>query len=180
HHAIDAYLSMIVGNYLYQVYPNLRRMFVYGEFKKFSSNAEESAHDVARRVKSMNFLDDLLRGTHGDNIYCRSTGEIVFNRNDIISKLKQAYSFKQMLVTQEVFTRKSALFDQTVYPSPEIDLKKRSGLIPRKKGMDPEIYGGYAHNQDSYFVLAKIEKVKGYTLQIVGVPIRSLEIINKA
>ncbi|MBT8990517.1 type II CRISPR RNA-guided endonuclease Cas9, partial [Lactobacillus delbrueckii subsp. bulgaricus] len=48
HHAIDAYLSTIVGNYLYQVYPNLRRMFVYGEFKKFSSNDEESAHDVAR------------------------------------------------------------------------------------------------------------------------------------
>ncbi|MDD6420737.1 MAG: type II CRISPR RNA-guided endonuclease Cas9 [Lactobacillus delbrueckii] len=180
HHAIDAYLSTIVGNYLYQVYPNLRRMFVYGEFKKFSSNAEESAHEVARRVKSMNFLDDLLRGTQGDNIYCRSTGEIVFNRNDIISKLKQAYSFKQMLVTQEVFTRKSALFDQTVYPSPERDSKKRSGLIPRKKGMDTEIYGGYSGNKDAYFVLAEAVKEKGHSLQIVGVPIRALNTLKNS
>lgn len=178
HHAIDAYLSTVVGNYLYQVYPNLRRMFVYGEFKKFSSNAEESAHDVARRVKSMNFLDDLLRGTLDDNIYCRSTGEIVFNRNDIISKLKQAYSFKQMLVTQEVFTRKSELFDQTVYPSPERDSKKRSGLIPRKKGMDTEIYGGYSSNNDAYFVLAEVVKDKGHALQIVGVPIRALSTLK--
>lgn len=180
HHAIDAYLSTVVGNYLYQVYPNLRRMFVYGEFKKFSSNAGESAHAVARRVKSMNFLDDLLRGTHNDNIYCRSTDEIVFSRNDIISKLKQAYSFKQMLVTQEVFTRKSELFDQTVYPSPERDSKKRSGLIPRKKGMDTEIYGGYSGNKDAYFVLAEAVKEKGHSLQIIGVPIRALNTLKNS
>ena len=175
HHAIDAYLSTIVGNYLYQVYPNLRRLFVYGEFKKFGHGAEESTHQVVRRVKSMNFLDDLLRGKNGDDIFCRSTGEIVFSRKDIISKLKQAYSFKQMLVTQEVFTKKSALFDQTVYPSPARDSKARTGLIPRKQGMDTEIYGGYSHKQDAYFVLAEVIKSKGHTLQVVGIPIRALE-----
>lgn len=179
HHAIDAYLSTIVGNYLYQVYPNLRRLFVYGEFKKFGHGAEESTHQVVRRVKSMNFLDDLLRGKNGDDIFCRSTGEIVFSRKDIISKLKQAYSFKQMLVTQEVFTKKSALFNQTVYPSPSRDSKKRSGLFPRKKGMPTEIYGGYSHNQDAYFALVQVVKNKGYSLQIVGIPIRFLDSLRQ-
>ena len=85
-----------------------------------------------------------------------------------------------MLVTQEVFTRKSALFDQTVYPSPERDSKKRSGLIPRKKGMDTEIYGGYSGNKDAYFVLAEAVKEKGHTLQIVGVPIRALNTLKNS
>lgn len=180
HHAIDAYLSTIVGNYLYQVYPNLRRLFVYGEFKKFSHGEEESSHQAVRRAKSMNFLDDLLRGKHGDDIYCRSTGEIVFSRKDIISKLKQAYSFKQMLVTQEVFTKKSALFDQTVYPSPARDSKTRSGLIPRKQGMDTELYGGYSGNKDAFFALADVEKKKGHTLRIVGIPVRDFESLKNA
>ncbi|MCZ3866390.1 type II CRISPR RNA-guided endonuclease Cas9, partial [Lactobacillus crispatus] len=41
HHAIDAYLTTICGNLLYQAYPKLRPFFVYGQFKKFSSDPKK-------------------------------------------------------------------------------------------------------------------------------------------
>ena len=34
HHAVDAYLTAFAGHYLYQRYPKLRPMFVYGDYAK--------------------------------------------------------------------------------------------------------------------------------------------------
>lgn len=166
HHAIDAYLTTIVGNYLYQVYPKLRKFFVYGQFKKFSDS------DVLKHMKHFNFLSGLTKEGETDEIKISGTDEVVFKRSEIIKKLKEAYNFKYMNVSQETRRMSGALFNQTIYPTTKRDTAKNRSLIPIKNDLDPEIYGGYSGNKDAYLALVKIEKAKDTIYKVFGIPVR--------
>lgn len=58
----------------------------------------------------------------------------------------------------------------------QIPLKKTSNpekQIPKKKGLKPELYGGYSGEQDAYFcVVGYLDKKGRKTYSIVGIPIR--------
>ncbi|MEB3363938.1 Cas9 endonuclease PAM-interacting domain-containing protein [Lactobacillus sp. R2/2] len=53
-------------------------------------------------------------------------------------------------------------------------------MIPKGKGLDPAIYGGYSGNTDAYMVIVKIEKTKETLYKVVGVPMRALASLKKA
>ena len=55
HHAVDAYLSAFVGQYLYNRYPKLQPYFVYGQFKKFDKQSTR----IGMKTNHFNFLYDL-------------------------------------------------------------------------------------------------------------------------
>ncbi|MCZ3622702.1 type II CRISPR RNA-guided endonuclease Cas9 [Lactobacillus mulieris] len=173
HHAIDAYLTTIVGNYLYQVYPKLRPYFVYGQFKKFN---QDKNIDILKRLKNFNFLRQLIFNTD-DNIYISGTKEIVFNKKDIVHKLETAYGYKYMNISRECCQKTSSLFDQTLYAH---NSNVKNSLIPKKKGLPTEIYGGYSGNKDSFFVLVKIVKKRTNLYRIVGIPTRELDKLNSS
>lgn len=90
-----------------------------------------------------------------DNIYISGTKEIVFNKKDIIHKLETAYGYKYMNISRECYQETSSLFNQTLYAH---NSSVKNSLIPKKKGLPTEIYGGYSGNKDSFFVLVKIVK----------------------
>lgn len=62
----------------------------------------------------------------------------------------------------------SMFYDQT--------LKSKDGnpekLIPKKKGLKPELYGGYTGEQDAYFCIIEYLKGKKRDTRLVGIPIR--------
>lgn len=62
----------------------------------------------------------------------------------------------------------SSFYDQT--------LKSKDGnpekLIPKKKGLNPELYGGYNKEQDAYFCIIEYLKGKKRETRLVGIPIR--------
>lgn len=178
HHAIDAYLTAITANYLYQVYPKYRPFFVYGQYKKFT-NDPDLLNGILNNAKSFNYLYQLTEGKN-DEIHISHSQEVVFSRKDIIGKLKRAYGFKYMLVTQEVSRWDEALYNQTLYPNPDRDKKTRKGLIPRAKGMDPSIYGGYSGSKNTFLSLIKIQDPKGDKYKIVGVPMTAIGKLKKA
>lgn len=178
HHAIDAYLSAICGNLLYQVYPYLRPFFVYGQYKKFSSDPkkEKIIYDKTRKY---NFISQIFENK-GNDIISLETKEKVFDKKDIIEKLKHAYDYKYMLVSREIETRDQEMFKMTVYPRLSRDTKKSRNLIPKKKDMPTEIYGGYTNNSDAYMVIARINKKKETEYRVFGVPMRELVNLRKA
>lgn len=49
---------------------------------------------------------------------------------------------------------------------------KTQKLIPRKKGQDPKLYGGYSGEKDAYFCIIEYLKGKGTSLQLIGIPVR--------
>lgn len=167
HHAIDAYLSAICGNLLYQNYPNLRPFFVYGQYKKFSSDPDKEK-EIFNKTRKFSFISQILKNKSE-------------NSKEIAEKLKRAYQFKYMLVSRETETRDQEMFKMTVYPRFSNDtVKAPRNLIPKKMGMSPDIYGGYTNNSDAYMVIVRIDKKKGTEYKILGVPTRELVNLKKA
>jgi len=178
HHAIDAYLSAICGNLLYQVYPKLRPFFVYGQYKKFSSDPQKEK-DVFDKTRRFDFISQIFESDN-NIIISLETKKKVFDKKDIIEKLKHAYDYKYMLVSRETETRDQEMFKMTVYPRLSRDTKKSRNLIPKKKDMPTEIYGGYTNNSDAYMVIARINKKKETEYRVFGVPMRELVNLRKA
>ena len=185
HHAIDAYLSIICGNFLYQVYPKYRPYFVYGKYKKFSQDPDLQK-DLIKHFKGFTFMWPLLRKDNSERkapeeIKENNSDRIVFYKHpDIFDKLRKAYNYKYMLVSRETTTENSGLFDVTIYPRGERDLAKTRKLIPKGNGLDPKIYGGYSGNTDAYMVIVKIDKAKESIYKVIGVPMRALASLNQA
>ena len=90
HHAIDAYLTTICGNFLYQVYPDLRPFFVYGQFKKFSSNPDLEKQAL-KKHKKFDFIWPLLKKKDApEEIHQFEMGPVVFHKHeDIFNKLSK-------------------------------------------------------------------------------------------
>ncbi|MDF7672722.1 type II CRISPR RNA-guided endonuclease Cas9 [Lactobacillus sp. ESL0701] len=185
HHAIDAYLSTVCGNFLYQVYPKLQPFFVYGKYKKFSSNPDLEK-DIIRSTRTFDFIWPLLKKDKSDEpapeeIYEFKTDKVVFHKHaDIFDKLRKAYNYKYMLVSRDTTVRSGELYDQTIYPVPNRDIKERSKLISKAKGLNPDIYGGYSGNKDAYMAIVRIDKAKDTIYKVVGVPMRALVDLKKA
>ena len=68
----------------------------------------------------------------------------------------------------------------TVYPRTERDTAKTRSLIPKAKGLDPAIYGGYSNNATAYMTIVKIYSNKDITYKVVGVPMRALADLKSA
>lgn len=177
HHAFDGYLSAFVGQYLYNRYPKLQPYFVYGQFKKFDKQSTR----IEMKLNHFNFLYDLEPDVKGakkkksDKIVNKDTGEIIASRKDLIEKLNRVYSYKFMLVSQQVFTRRGAMYDQTVYSA-----ESNKKLIPLKKGKRTEIYGGYSGNKDAYMAIVKLPGKKEDKYQVVGIPVRAVAKLKQA
>lgn len=172
HHAIDAYLSVICGNLLYQVYPNLRPFFVYGKYKKFSSDPQKE-NEILGRTRRFDFISKLFE-TKSNKIHVANNGPVVFDRVKIKKQLQRAYNFKYMLVSRETSTHNQEMFKMTLYPRSDRDTAKSRNLIPKAKNMPTKIYGGYSNNLDAYMAIVKINKKKSIEYRVVGVPMRAL------
>ena len=91
--------------------------------------------------------------------------QIVWNGEQSIAQVKKVLSKNNVHYTRYAFKRKGGLFDQN-------PLKKSAGLIPRKKGLDTEKYGGYNKSTASFFLLVKYtEVVKKAKDEVMLVPI---------
>lgn len=169
HHAMDAYLTAYVGDYLYLRYPKLRPYFVYGDFKK--------AEDQDLNIRNFNFLHDLKDNESLDKIVDSETGEIVWEKHESVKQLKKVYHYKFMLVSQEVYTRQDALFNQTIYPASDADKRK---LIPIKNNKPVDVYGGYSGNIDAYMAIVRVHGKKEDNYKVVGIPMRAVTKLKKA
>lgn len=96
--------------------------------------------------------------SHGEQLY--------WNGESDIAKVKKTMSKNAVHLTRYAFCRHGQFFDQQ-------PLKKNPDLIPLKKGLPPEKYGGYNKPTASFFVLAafKLKKKK----EVMLVPIKLLE-----
>ncbi|WP_103660676.1 type II CRISPR RNA-guided endonuclease Cas9 [Lactobacillus sp. HT06-2] len=178
HHAIDAYLSTISSNLLYQAYPKLRPFFVYGQYKKFSADPEKE-NQLLRSMRHFNFISNLLEQDNS-KIRAGKNGQVVFDRNKIKEQLQRAYNFKYMIVSRETSTRNQEMFQMTLYPRSDRDTAKSRNLIPKGKNLPTEIYGGYTGNSDAYLAIIKVNKKKGTEYRVVGVPMRALQRLTQA
>lgn len=174
HHAVDAYLTTFVGGYLYNRYPKLRNMFVYGDFKKFSDA------DDLKDIKTFNFLHDITNPSDDfvDTIYDEKSGEVILDRKHAIDTIKKIYNYKYMLIVREVSTKSGQLFNQTIYSAKKAN--SVSSPISIKNDLDPNIYGYKSGNVDHHMVIVKINNKGKEIYKVVGIPLREVQNLKNA
>lgn len=158
HHAHDAYISAIVGNYIGKRYPKLKDEFNYGEFLKASF--------ISKKNKFGFIIDGITRD------YVDENGEIIWEADKEVAKIKHIMEYKDCNVSKKTEELTGQFYNQTIS-------SKGIGLIPRKKDMPTELYGGYINVNKSYSVIIEYTKGKKTVKQLVGIPIYLSKLISK-
>jgi len=89
-------------------------------------------------------------------------GEVIWNHKKDLETVKKTYERNNIHLTKYAYSQKGGLFDQ-------MPVKKGSGQVCLKKGMDISKYGGYNKPTASFFVIAKY--LKGGKKEVSFVPV---------
>lgn len=163
HHAVDAYLTAFGSQYLYQRYPSLRRLFVYGQYLKIQASNNDW------HSKSLNLFRNLDQNDkyYQQYVVDKETGELIIDSQSQAEYVRKIQHYKIMLVSKETYQGSGAMFDATIYPA------KEDGLIPVKRGKSTKLYGGYSNEQPAFIAIVQIHAKKPQ-IKIVNFPIRGL------
>lgn len=164
HYGMDAYISTFLGHYLTVRYPKLESYFVYGQYVK------ADIFDKEKRLAHLNFLHD-LESEKVDEIIEPYSNEFIGKRKELIDKLKRAYEFKFMLISQAQTTNHGEFYGQTLFPANKHSDTVRT-LVPLKNDKDTEDYGGFSAEAQAYSILVKVNGKKETYYKLLKVPMR--------
>ena len=171
HHAVDAYLTAFAGHYLYQRYPKLRPMFVYGDYAKIYA-------DDLKRLRSVNLFHDLEKDQYNSGTAVNpETKEKIVDvdwLSDYVSKIQH---FKYMLISKAVYVKHGKLYDAKIAPASKVATKSNPIKIKNSKPVD--IYGAYTHEVAAYMAIVRVNGKKP-KYKVVSVPVRMLQRLKMA
>lgn len=147
HHAHDAYLTGVVANYIYQARPDLRNLWVYGEYQRQTKDAFKG--NTQRREDD--FLKQLLSGMEEDSWFNYLTGEIFAEKNTVLSNVAKTLNYRNVNLVKKTERQTGKFGDESI-------CKKDKKKIPVKRHLDPEIYGGHAGAISAFAVLNRDKK----------------------
>lgn len=161
HHAYDAYLSAVLGEYK-------------EIFKKKNINYEiiQELNNHLREMKNYEQLNygvviNSLDNEFGNIVHMDSkTGEILFNTEEFNKNVEDVYYRNDILISRKSEIRSGNFFKETMYPA-------KIGNVKLKENLPTELYGGYSNVETSYLVLIEYNNKR----KIIGIPI---EIANKS
>ena len=147
HHAHDAFLASVIGNFILKVFPKYEGEFVYGEFlKKYNAKAKEK--------NKYGFIVSAMQ-------YDFEISGYKWNAQMQIDNVIKTLNYKGCNITKKLEVALSGGY-YNVNP-----VKPKDNLLPRKRGLEPSLYGGYDGERKAYFVAV----VDGKKKNLVGIPI---------
>ncbi|MGX7014598.1 type II CRISPR RNA-guided endonuclease Cas9 [Vagococcus silagei] len=162
HHAHDAYLNVVVGNTLVNVYPQLKSEFVYGEYNKKRIMARFSA------TEKREFYGNIMKFFKSNEPRKTDSGEVLWSQRDV-AQVKKVLNYRQMNIVKKVERQKGQLTKESVFPSSD-----SNKLIPIKKNLETIKYGGFKEIKISFTVLISSIEKNARLLSLVGIPIRDV------
>lgn len=163
HHAQDALIVSVMGNFVIKRYPNLEDEF---NIKNYITWFKDS--NMHRNGKNKyGFILSSMNKDYSNNGF-------EWKRDEEISRMKKAFNYKDCFITKKVEEQTGEFYDQTIYKHDDPKAK-----IPLKKKLDPKKYGGYSSMNSAYY--AAIEHVKGKKIvrEIVNIPIVDTKEVEK-
>lgn len=161
HHAHDAYLSAVLGNYQEKyMHYNLN----YGLVKEFNDKLKEDKdYQTLCSGIIVNSLDEKYQNDFAiisPNLCNSETGELIFDAKEFNELVENTLYRNDILVSRKSEIRTGEFYNQTLY-------KKGKGKISINKNMPADIYGGFSSVNPSYLVFVKYnDKTK-----LIGIPI---------
>lgn len=130
-------------------YLNIVTGNVYNE--RFTKSKGFNIHsDYSVKTRTI-FTRDFIRGE-----------EVIWKTDEMLDYVKKTVAKNNAHMTRYAFCRHGGFFDQMPVPASE-------GLIPRKKGLSTEKYGGYNKPTNSFFMLVKYRTGKKSDVMVMPV-----------
>ena len=161
HHAHDAYLAAVLGEYKEKY---LKRNVNFEMIKEMNYQLRMSGD--RNQLKYGYFINCLDKNVNDIVIeMCKSmiddsTGELLFDVVEFNKRIEDALYRNDILVTRKTEIRNGKFFKETIYP-------KKVGRIKIKENMPTHLYGGYSNMQTAYLVLVKY----GKKVKLIGIPV---------
>ena len=178
HHAHDAYLAAVLGEYKENF---MKQKINFDMVKELNNKIVEMDEGKRRNLKFgyvINSLDENLNDIVlkiSEKLVDNETGEVLFNAHEFNKRVEDTLYRNDILISKKVEFRSGELYNQT---------KNRKGGagVPLKATMPTELYGAYTRLNPAYAVLIKINKKGKESQRLVGFPIylinKSEDIIN--
>lgn len=158
HHAQDAFLVAFLGTNITSNYPKIEMEYLFKGYQHYLNEVGKSA----AKPKFTFIVENLSKQQ-----YNSTTGEVKWNPEVDIAKLKRILNFKQCNIVRKVEEQSGALFKETIYPVEESSSK----TIPLKKHLDTAIYGGYTAVNYASYALIQFKKGRKLKREIIGIPL---------
>ena len=156
HHAHDAYITCVIGNFINKRFKKGKNIFEYTEYLK---EYKKKTSDEEKRRTKYGLLLTMLNNDLSDE-------EAKKIRNIILN-------YKDCYITKKLEELTGEFYNQTIYK------KSSNNLIRLKKDKPTEIYGGYSGENKAYYsIISYIDKKGKVEYQIVGVPVQISYMIN--
>jgi len=150
HHAHDAYLNAVVATYIYKTRPDLKKMWVYGEYQR-KSEGETGKWGSQRK----NFFRQLLTGMIEEvwEGFDLETGEVLefWKRDEVLGMIERNLKRRNMNIVKKTEVQNGKFGDESIF-------KKDERAIGVKKNLSSTMYGGTKSPISAFTVLVKTTK----------------------
>ena len=152
HHAQDAYIISYIGSIIDKEWIG-KEDFKYGEYlKRFIKDESEKSKD--RKQEKYGILLGFIN-----------------NRVDIV-KVKKYMEYKDYYISRMLEENTGAFYDQTKYGF-NVENTDKKPVLPLKNEKDPNKYGGYSGEQQSYYTIVSYTDIRGKeAMKLIGIPIK--------
>lgn len=165
HHAHDAYLAAVLGEYKEK---HLKKDINFEYIKELNSQLLKTKN--YKKLKYGYVINSL--DTDVDSIlttkFNKETGEVLFDAESFNKQVEKTLYRNDILISKKVEYQTGEFFNQT-------RLKKGSAGVPLKKNLPTELYGSYTNLNSSYATLVKYIKKGKESQKLVGIPIYYIE-----
>ena len=126
--------------------------------------------DAFLKYRSGQNKDSLLKSNHGylmtlfDEVQCDENGVVIWNPDEDKAYIKSVLYSGNCQISRKKEELTGKFYNETIYPAGLGD------LIPLKKNLSVEKYGGYSGKQSAYFAAVQDENGKKQK-KIIGIPI---------
>ena len=163
HHAHDAYLAAVLGEYK-EYY--LNKELNYDAIREM--NNEIVKLDDGKRIKLqygyvVNSLDENLFGIVSkisSKFVNKKTGDVNFNPKEFNETVENTLYRNDILISRKSEAKEGKFYKETIY-------KRGIGTIPINKKMDVKLYGGYSNMETKNMMLIKLKD----NYKLVGIPV---------
>lgn len=163
HHAHDAYLNGIVATYVYETRPDLRKMWVYGEYQR-KAQKEIGKFGSQRKNYFKQLLSDMQEeqwlkyevDEDGKTLY--TNGEY-WSRQEVLEKINRTLDLRDVHIVKKTEMQIGKFGDETVY-------KKGKDYTGSKSQLDPSRYGGTKSPISAFAVVVRTAKGDIKTLSV--------------
>lgn len=164
HHAHDAYLAAVLGEYKDKFMKRKINFDMVKELNNKIIEMDEGKKENLRYGYVINSLDENLNDIvlkMSENLVDKETGEVLFDAHEFNKRVEDTLYRNDILISKKTEIKTGQFYKETIY-------KKGKGTVPIKMNMPTDMYGGYSNTNTKKLMLIEYNNNQR---KIVGLPI---------